>query len=194
MKTILRNSSGVHELSIEGLLHENRLIFLEGAITSETATSFAKKLLQFYLDDERKKVKVIINSGGGSISAGLMIYDLIQTSRLPIELYCFEQAYSMAAIIFSCGKNGRYILPHSKVMVHEPLITEGGGGNTTSIRKLSEMLTKVKGEMDELIVKHTGKPLAKVKKITSRDTFFTAEEAVNFGLADKIVGFEDIFA
>lgn len=188
----IRSSSGYNIVPVDTLMAGKRVFSIEGSITSEMAQEFMMSIAYYQIENPSIPVKVLINSSGGSIDAGMVIYDTIQGAKVPIELYCTEKAYSMGAVIFACGKHGRYILPHSKVMIHEPLVMSNIQGKTSSIRELSDDLNKVKAEMDELIAKHTGKALEEVEKATSKDTYFTADEAVAFGLADKVVDFSEM--
>lgn len=194
MKTLKRDASGIHEFSVEGSNRERRIVYLVGEVNTEMAQRITEQITYFTYEDPNEPIKMFINSNGGSISAGLLIYDIIQGSQVPIEIYCLEKAYSMAALIFCCGKNGRYILPHSKVMIHDPRLSEGVGGNASSIKELSEEIIKLKKNMDRLISKHTKQPLTKIEKVTKTDSFFSAEEAVKFGLADGVKSFSEMLS
>lgn len=194
METLKREATGTHVFSVEAANREKRIIYLVGEINTEMAQEILEQITYFSYEDRHQPIKIFINSGGGSIMAGLLIYDVIQGSEVPIELYCIEKAYSMAAVLFCSGQHGRYILPHSKVMIHDPRLGEGVGGNTSSIKELSEEMIKMKKDMDTIISKHTNQPLRKVEKVTTKDSFFTAEEAVKFGLADEIRPFAKMLA
>ena len=122
----------------------------------------------------------------------MLIYDVLQANAAPIEVYCLGKAYSMAALLLCCGQHGRYLLPHSKVMLHEPLIPYGVGGKSSSIQTISESLLKTKQQLEELLAKHTGQTAAALDEITRTDHFFTAGEAVAFGLADGIKDFNEM--
>ena len=122
----------------------------------------------------------------------LMIYDAIQGSRAPVELYCIGHAYSMAAVIVACGSHGRYILPHGEMMIHEPMLGQQVAGNSSSIRSISEGLLEMKGRINRLLAKHTKRSEEEIEKATAYDHFFSPEESVEFGLCDEIVGFEKI--
>ena len=141
--------------------------------------------------DSDEPIKVIINSPGGIIKSGMLMYDVIQSSPAPIVLYCAGEAYSMAAILFACGKHGRYMLPNSKLMVHEPLVQELHG-NCSSIKSASESLIKTKKELVELLEKHTGKSAKFLKKLMENETFMNAEESVTNGLCDSVVEFSEL--
>ena len=184
-----KSSSGTSLIPIDSMMFDQRIILLEGEINSDTANLIWKQILVLNTRSKTKPIKLVINSLGGTIDAGMMLYDCIQGRIAPVELYCKEHAYSMAAILLACGKNGRYILPNSKVMIHEPLISGGLGGSTTSIKEMSDSLIKTREKMNILLANHTGKTLEEIEKATSYDHFFTAEESVEFGLCDEVVDF-----
>ena len=112
MNTVIKDTNGIHELSLDASLTMKRIIFLEGDIDDAMAGRFTKQLMAFWADDPDSMVKVFINSDGGSIDAGMVIYDAIQSSLMPIRLYGIGRAYSMAAVILASGRHGRYLLPH----------------------------------------------------------------------------------
>lgn len=188
-----RTANGTAIIPIESELLGERIIFLEGDITMELATSFLKQVMRLVSQDKEKPIKVIISSFGGSVDAGLIIYDILQTAETKIILYCAGVAYSMAALLFLSGKNGRYLLEHSKLMIHEPLIKNLQGGNATSINSISESLQKTKKQLNEIISKHSGQSLEEIEKSTSYDHYFSAKEAVEYGLADGIITTEDMW-
>ncbi|MBR2142101.1 ATP-dependent Clp protease proteolytic subunit [Anaerovibrio sp.] len=192
MNTAIYDSNGIHEISIDSLLNHKRMIYLEGEINDVMAVKVSKELSQLIQEDANEPVKMFINSGGGSIDAGMVIYDIIQSAPMPIKTYCLGRAYSMAAVLFCCGGHGRYLLPHSKVMIHEPLIPYGAGGKTSSVQTIADDLKKTKEEMVEILSKHTGQTKRKLRRITLNDAFFKGEEAVKFGLADKVIGFAEM--
>ena len=190
MQTILTDINGTHELSLEALLRGARTIFLTGEINSAMALDFARQMLLFSQDDPSAPVKVFLDSPGGEIDAGLVIYDILQSSPAPIELNCIGHAYSMAAILFASGRHGRYLLPHSKVMIHEPLISSSSGGicgSASSIAKTAESILETKRIMTELLAQDTGRTIEEIEKAISFDNFMNAEEAVAFGICDTIV-------
>ena len=192
MQTIYKDNNGTHELSLEALLRGQRVIFLHGEITDAVAQDFARQIFCFAMDDPSAPVKVFLDSPGGEIDAGLVIYDILQSSSVPIELNCIGHAYSMAAILLASGQHGRYLLPHSKVMIHEPMIPYGIGVKTSSVQSIANALVQTKTEMEELLAKHTGQTPEKIAEVTRTDCFFTAEGAVEFGLADGIHGFREM--
>lgn len=177
---------GMREVSLNTRHLMNRKIFLTGDIDSEEANEF---LVQFlYLESEgTEPVTIYINSRGGEVNAGLLIYDTIQNSNLPINMVCTGVAASMAAIIFAGGQKGRrFILKHSKVMIHEPLIANGLGGSATSIKNISESILETKKICNTILAKHTGKSVKEIDKATNYDNYMSAEEAISFGICDKI--------
>lgn len=181
----VKSSNGITVMPLETRLMGSRRIFIEGEINEEVASQFVKQIMALN-DESREPIHVFVNSGGGEIVSGLLMYDTIESSVAPIVLYCIGKAYSMAAILFASGKHGRYILPHSKLMLHEPLIPYGVGGKSSSIQTISDSLLKVKRDMEEILSLHTGKSVKEIARITKTDHFFTAEEAVAFGLADGV--------
>lgn len=187
-KTLIQkeSSSGIAEYSISSEFLQSRTVVLLGVINSDTLNKFTMELL--YLQQENKPINLIINSNGGEVNSGLAIYDLIQGCPCEINAYCVGMAASMGAIIFmGCKKGHRYILPHSQVMIHEPLLSNGVGGSATSIKNTSDSILKVKKTLNTIIAKHTGKSLKEVNKATDHDNYFDAEQAIDFGLCDKIV-------
>ncbi|MFV0637045.1 ClpP family protease [Mitsuokella sp.] len=192
MHTVIKDTNGIHELSLDASLTLSRIIFLEGDIDDEMSGRFTKQLMAFWTEDPESPVKVFIRSDGGSIDAGMVIYDAIQSSPMPIKLYGIGRAYSMAAVILASGKHGRYLLPHSRMMIHEPLIASTIGGKTSSVCALAYNLIHTKEEMDKILSKHTGQPLEKIAEMTRGEHFFTASEAVAFGLVDGIKGFDEM--
>ena len=192
MQTAMKSVNGIQEISVEALLSEQRIIYIEGTITYELAANFARQILYLSQQDSSQPVKVFISSDGGEIDAGMMIYDIIQSSAAPLELYCLGKAYSMAAVLLCCGQHGRYILPHSKVMLHEPLIQYGVSGKTSSIQTVAESMMKTKLDMEKILARHTGQSLERLADITKTDHFFSAQEAVEFGLVDGIKDFNEM--
>ena len=189
----IKNTRGFQEVGLHALLGQRRIVYVCGEITEETAVSFIQEITYLNGEDEVTPITVFINSEGGDINSGMLMYDVIQSSRAPILLYCIGKAYSMAAVLLACGKKGsRYLLPHSKVMIHEPLIPYGVGGKSSSVQTISESLLKTKREMEELLAKHTGKTAEEIAENTKTDHFFEADEAVAFGLADGIQEFGEM--
>lgn len=181
----VESAHGTREVSLATRHLMNRTIFLNGSIDSDMANDFLSELL--YLEESDEPVTLYIDSPGGEVNAGLMIYDAIQGSGLTINMVCTGLAASMAAIIFAGGQKGRrYILPHSKVMIHEPLISNGVGGSATSIKNISDSILETRSILNGILSKHTGKSTKEINKATSFDNTMNAEDAIKFGLCDQI--------
>ncbi len=179
--------NGIREVSLWSKHFGNRKLFLTGEVTSEMANVFVSELL--YLAQCNEPIDIYINSPGGSVNAGLVIYDVIQSceGKIPINMYCVGSASSMGAVILAGGQKGRrYILPHSKVMIHEPLISGGMGGSATTIKKTAESILETKAITNGILAKHTGKTIEEIDEATSFDNFMNADEAIAFGLCDEI--------
>lgn len=183
----IESHNGVRELSIFTRHLSKRRIFLNGEIDRESANDIVAQLL--YLQDESEEpVYLYINSGGGEVNAGLLIYDVLQSMTIPVYIYCTGLAASMAAILLAGGQPGRrFILPHSKTMIHEPLLAGGVGGSATSIRNISDSILETRKLVNGILAKHTGKSLKEIDKATSFDNYMNAEKSVEFGLCDRIV-------
>lgn len=192
MNVQVRSSNGITTMPIETRLLSTRNLFLEGEINEGTALSFVKQLMFLSAEAPDKPINVLINSPGGEINSGLVIYDAIQTSKTPIRLFCIGRAYSMAAFLFISGNHGRYMLENSELMLHEPLLGGKVGGNTSSIKELSDSLIKTRDKLNKLLSKHSGHTVEEIEKATDHDHFYTAKESIDFGLCDEIVGFEKI--
>ncbi len=188
------SSAGICVMPIEARLMANRKVFIEGEINQESACDFMKKILFLNREDTNRPIDVLINSPGGEIDAGMLMYDVIQGSRAPIRLYCTGEAFSMAAVILAGGEHGRYILPHSRVMLHEPRLLDGVSGSASSVQSVSENLLETKRKMNRILAGHTGKSEEEIEEAARYDHFFSARESVDFGLADEVVGFERLTA
>ena len=186
---IKRTSGGFHQIPLETLNYDRRVLSIQGGITQDSAFEFALSVAYLISVSDTDPITVYINSRGGEVDAGLLMYDVIQTSPAPIRLVTLGEAYSMAALIFSSGLHGRYLLPNSKLMLHEPLIDCPVGGNTSSIKTISDDMLATRDKINSLLSKHTGKQLKVIEEATSYDHFFTAEESVAFGLADEVITF-----
>ena len=182
----VESANGTREVSLYTRHLMNRNLFLNGEINADMSNFFVAQLL--YLEETPDDpVNIYINSPGGEVNAGLMIYDAIQGSRLEINMICTGLAASMAAVILAGGQHGsRYILRHSKVMIHEPLLANGVGGSATSIRKISESIIETRELVNGILAEHSGKTLEEINEATSFDNYMSAEEAIAFGLCDRI--------
>lgn len=179
-------SNGTSTVGIATRLYTNRKIFLFGEINEETVYSFTIQMMGL-AQDEAAPIDIYINSPGGEIQAGLVIYDLIRGCRAPVNLYCVGLAASMAALLLASGEKGRrFILPHSKVMIHEPLISGGMGGSATTIKETADAILRVREVVNGILAEHTGHTMEEIAKATDHDNFMTSQEAIDFGICDKI--------
>lgn len=178
--------NGIQEVSLYTNAFSNRKMFLFGPIDEKTVYTFTAQML-YLMEDEQSPIDIYINSPGGEVNSGLAIYDLIQSCKAPINMYCIGMAASMGALIFAGGKKGhRFVLPHSKVMIHEPLIPNGVGGSASSIKSTADSILQTRELLNGILAKHTGKTLEEINKATDHDNFMTANEAIEFGLCDKV--------
>ena len=192
MNVLIKSSNGITQVSADSRLLAQRKVFIEGEIDSEAACEFIKKIMILNAEDSSKPIDVLINSPGGEINSGMVMYDVIQASKASIRMFCIGRAYSMGAVLFACGNHGRYMLPHGELMLHEPLLGNRVGGNSSSIKSISESLLETKRKMNQILAKHTGKSEKEVEKATSYDHYYSPEESIEFGLCDKIVDFNMI--
>ena len=174
MNILLKNRNGHQTVSLESSLMLDRKVFLEGHICPEKACEFTKIIMQLNKESSTLPIDLLINSTGGEINSGMLIYDVLQASKAPVRVYCIGMAYSMAAIIFASGRNGRYMLPHSELMLHEPLIPGGIGGSATSVKSISDSLLETRQKINQLLAKHTGRDEAEIEEATRYDHFFGA--------------------
>ena len=187
-------SNAVTVIPIEARLLARRKVFVQGEINEKVANEFMQEIMLLNFEDKEAGIDVIINSHGGEIHAGMLMYDCIQGSEAPIRLICTGCAYSMAAVLFAGGKHGRYMLPHSKLMVHEPLISGGIGGKSSSIKSISDSLLETRKMINEIVAEHTHKTMEEIDEATSYDNYFNAEEAVAVGFADGVGEFNILMA
>lgn len=182
----VESSQGTRVVALATRHLMNRKIFLTGKVDQDMANDFLEQFL--YMEQEPDKpVTIYINSPGGEVNSGLMIYDAIQGSNMTINMVCTGMAASMAAILLAGGQAGRrYILPHSKVMIHEPLLSNGVGGSATSIKNISDSILETREILNGILAKHTGKDIEEINKETSFDNYMNAEDAIKFGICDAI--------
>ena len=188
----IKSSRGVELIPDETIFLTERKIFIEGEINQIVACQFMRKVMYLNNDDHKSPITVFINTQGGEINAGMLIYDVIQSSIAPLKLVCISQAYSMGAVIFAGGKNGRCMLPNSELMIHEPLLGSRIGGNSSSIKSISEILNETKNKLTAILSKHTGQKISVIEEAIRYDHYFTPEEAISFGLCDEITDFGNI--
>lgn len=187
MNTIIKSSNGISLAPIESRLLSDRKLFIEGEITAASACEFVRAIMLLVKEDADKPIDIYINSPGGEVNAGLLIYDTLKGVKTEINLHCIGMAASMAAIILTGGKKGhRFILRHSRTMIHEPLISGGVGGSATSIKRTAESIMETKRISVELLASDTGKTRKEVEAAISFDNYMNAEESIAFGLCDTI--------
>lgn len=184
--TICRETAaGTVQHSAAAFNAANGIIVISEEITSDLAMQLFS-LLKYY-ESESRNVTIYLDSVGGEVNAGLAIYDMLQAYPYTVDIYCVGIAASMAAILLAGGKKGhRFILPHSKVMIHEPLFSEGFGGSATTVEKKARNILAVKDLLNGILASHTGKSIEEINEATAYDHFLTAEEAVDFGICDAI--------
>ena len=167
-------------------LLKDRIIFLGQQVTADLANSLVAQMLFLQSEDPKADIHLYINSPGGSVTAGLAIYDTMQFITCDVATYCMGQAASMGAMLLTAGAAGkRYSLPNASIMIHQPLA--GMQGTAEEIMIHRKELRRVKDRLNKLQVKHTGKTLEEIENSTDRDNFMTADEALEFNLIDKVV-------
>lgn len=192
MNVLLEKFNGDTLLPIETELARKRFVFVDGEITQEMANEFAKQMLYLTLVDKETPIKILINSEGGEIDAGLKMCDIVSECPCKTDAYCFGKAYSMAAILFESVNGTRYMIGHSKLMFHQPSISGSIQKNAGEIEELSTQLKEKNELLLRIVSEKSGISLAKLKKETEKDRFYDAEEAEKTGLSDQTVTFGDI--
>lgn len=178
---------GERSYDIYSRLLKERVIFLVGPVTDASANLVVAQLLFLEAENPDQDIHFYINSPGGSVTAGMSIYDTMNFIKPDVSTLCLGQAASMGAFLLSAGAKGkRFALPHSRVMIHQPLISGGLGGQASDIEIHARELLKLKATLNELLAKHSGQSLEKIERDTDRDNFMSAEEAVRYGLVDQI--------
>ena len=167
-------------------LLKDRIIFLGTSIDDEVANAIVAQMLFLQSDDPKADVHLYINSPGGSVSAGLAIYDTMQFVTCDVATYCIGQAASMGAVLLTAGsKDKRFALPNARIMIHQPLA--GMQGTAEDIAIHAREFKRIKERMNQILIKHTGHPLEKIEQDTDRDCFMTAQEALEYHLVDKVI-------
>ena len=173
-------------MDIYSRLLKDRIIFLGSQINDEVANSVVAQLLFLQSEDAKADVHLYINSPGGSITAGLAVYDTMQFINCDVATYCVGQCASMGAVLLAAGVAGkRKALPNSRIMIHQPLA--GMEGSAEDIMIHAKELVKIKERLNKILLKHTGHPLEKIEQDTDRDRFMTAAEALEYGLIDAVI-------
>ena len=183
---IEQTSRGERSYDIYSRLLKDRIIFLSEEVNDATASIVIAQLLFLDAEDPEKDIHFYINSPGGSITAGLAIYDTMQHIKADVSTICVGMAASMGAFLLSGGKKGkRFALPNSEVMIHQPL--GGSRGQASDIKIQAERILKMRDDLNRMLAEHTGQPIEKIAEDTERDNFMTAEEAKTYGLIDEVV-------
>ena len=188
--TAMSNYQRTREMSLDELMLENRVIFLVGEINQVSSARIMMQML--YLEDQKKgqQINLYINSPGGAVDDTLAMYDTMQFISSDVATYCIGRAYSGAAVLLCAGcESKRHILPHAKVMIHQPY--GGITGQTTDIQIQAEQIIKAKVTLNTIIASHTGQSLETVSTDGERDKYFTADEAKEYGLVDEVFSLQD---
>jgi ATP-dependent Clp protease protease subunit len=167
-------------------LLKDRIIFLQGQVDDNSANLIVAQMLFLHFDDPKADIHLYINSPGGSVTAGLSIYDTMQFVSCDVSTYCIGQAASMGAVLLCAGAKGkRNALPHARVMIHQPLA--GTEGSTTEILLHLKEFQRLKRDLNEILIRHTGQSLDRIERDTDRDKFMSATEARDYGLVDTVI-------
>ena len=180
-----QTSRGERSYDIYSRLLEDRIIFLSGEIDDATANTVVAQLIYLEAKDPSKDISLYINSPGGSVTAGLAIYDTMNYVKCDVSTICIGMAASMGAFLLSSGAKGkRYALPNSEIMIHQPL--GGAQGQASDIKIAAEHILKTKAKLNKILAENSGKPVETIEKDTDRDNFLSAQEALDYGLIDKV--------
>ena len=178
---------GERSYDIYSRLLKERIVFIGSEITDDLANVVVAQLLFLQSEDATKDVSVYINSPGGSVTAGLAIYDTMQFLKCDVVTYCIGQAASMGAVLLTAGSKGkRHALPGARIMIHQPW--GGAQGTASDIHIQAQEILRLREHLNGILAKHTGKPLKTIEKDTDRDFFMSAEEAAKYGLVDDVLG------
>ena len=183
---IEQNSRGERSYDIYSRLLKDRIIFLGEEVTDVSASVIVAQLLFLEAEDPEKDIHLYINSPGGSVTAGMAIYDTMQYIKCDIETICIGMAASMGSFLLTGGTKGkRLALPNSEIMIHQP--SGGARGQETEIRIVAENILKTRNKLNEILAANTGKSVEEISRDTERDNYMTAQEAVAYGLIDSVV-------
>jgi ATP-dependent Clp protease protease subunit len=186
-----QSSRGERAYDIYSRLLKDRIIFMGEQVHDGMANTVIAQMLFLESEDPDKDINVYINSPGGSVTAGLAIYDTMQYIKPDVATICMGQTTSMAALLLTAGTTGkRYALPHARIMIHQPL--GGAQGQATDIDIHAREILKIRDTINQIIAKHTGQPIERIIKDTERDFFMSAEEAKEYGLIDRIITTRDM--
>lgn len=183
---IEQTGRGERTYDIYSRLLKDRIIFLGGEIDDDVANIVVAQLLFLEAEDPKKDISIYINSPGGSVTAGLAIYDTIRYIKPEVSTICVGMAASMGAFLLAAGEKGkRYALPNSEIMIHQPL--GGARGQAEDIKIHAEHILKTREKLNEILAERTGQPLSVIEKDTDRDNFMTAQQACEYGLIDQVM-------
>ena len=181
-----QTNRGERSYDIFSRLLNDRVIFLSDQVNGTTASLVVAQMLFLEAQDPDKDISFYINSPGGSVSAGMAIYDTMNFIKCDVSTICIGMAASMGAFLLSAGTKGkRFALPHSEIMIHQPL--GGAKGQATDIEIQAKQILRIKATLNEILAANTGKPLEVIEKDTDRDNYMTAQEALDYGIIDKIL-------
>ena len=182
---VQQTNRGERSYDIYSRLLNDRIVFLSEEVNDVTASLVVAQLLYLEAQDADKEISLYINSPGGSISSGMAIYDTMNFIKCDVSTICIGMAASMGAFLLAAGAKGKRIaLPNSEIMIHQPL--GGMQGQATDIKIHADHILRIKDKMNRILTENTGKPLKTIEKDTERDNFMTAQEALEYGLIDKI--------
>ena len=180
-----QTSRGERSYDIYSRLLEDRIIFLSGEIDDAVANTVVAQLIYLEAKDPNKDINLYINSPGGSVSSGLAIYDTMNYIKCDVSTICIGMAASMGAFLLSSGAKGkRFALPNSEIMIHQPL--GGAQGQASDIKIAAEHMLRTKKKLNRILAENSGKPIEQIERDTDRDNYLSAEEALNYGLIDKV--------
>ena len=183
---IEQTPGGERAYDIYSRLLSDRIVMLTDEVNDVTASLVVAQMLFLEAQDPDKDISFYINSPGGSVSAGMAIYDTMNFIKCDVSTICIGMAASMGAFLLSAGTKGkRFALPHSQIMIHQPL--GGAKGQATDIEIQAKQILRIKATLNEILAANTGKPLETIEKDTDRDNYLTAQEALDYGLIDKIL-------
>jgi len=185
--TVLEKTKyGERAYDIYSRLLKERIIFLAGPISDSLANSVIAQMLFLVSKDPKKDIQLYINSPGGSVTAGLAIYDTMQYVKCPVATICFGLAGSMGAVLLAAGAKGkRYALPNTEILLHQ--VSSGVSGEAVEIEITARQIIKIRNKINQILSKHTGQPLERIEKDTDRDFYLSAEEAKEYGIIDEVI-------
>ncbi len=181
-----QTSRGERSYDIYSRLLKDRIIFVGTGVDDEIANVIIAQLLFLEQEDAEKDVSIYINSPGGSVTAGLAIYDTMQFVKPEVATFCMGQAASMGALLLAAGSKGkRFALPHSRIMIHQPV--GGAEGQAADIEIHAKEIIRIRGQLNKILANHTGKSVAEIEKDSDRDNFMSADQAKTYGLIDQVI-------